>query len=170
MKLMNVNKLVWKFTNLMNSLIQLKNLFQQEDMVLHLNNLILLENQKKMQFLILKNTKKINKRLKMIMLPLLLKVPLLHQVVKVEMLHNQLLELLIPLSLNFKLQNAQSLKKVKPLKSTAQEKLLNLNQLYMDNQFLTVIGQQEDYYKKMLKIKFLIVLDKLLALLKLVMT
>jgi hypothetical protein len=105
MKLMNVNKLVWKFTNLMNSLIQLKNLFQQEDMVLHLNNLILLENQKKMEFLIPKNTKKINKRLKMIMLPLLLKVPLLHQVVKVEMLHNQLLELLILLSLNFKTQN-----------------------------------------------------------------
>lgn len=149
MKLMNVNKLVWKFTNLMNSLIQLKNLFQQEDMVLHLNNLILLENQKKMEFLILKNTKKLNKRLKMIMLPLLLKVPLHHQVVKVEMLHNQLLELLILLSLNFKTQNVQSLKKVKPLKSTAQEKLLNLNQLFMDNQFLTVIGQQEDYYKKM---------------------
>lgn len=165
---MNVNKLVWKFINLKISLIQLKDLFQPEDMVLHLNNLILQVNLKKKEFMKLKNTKKINKNHQTIKLLLLLLDLVQLLVVQVEILHNLLQMLLTLLNLNFKPLNVQLLKKVKPLKSIVLEKLLNLKQLLMDNLYLTVTTHQEDYCKKMLEIKQLTVLDKHLALLKLV--
>jgi hypothetical protein len=99
---MNVNKLVWKFTNLKISLIQLKDLFQLEDMVLHLNNLILLVNLRKKEFMKLKNTKKINKKHQTIKLLLLLSDLLQQPVVQEVTLHNLLPMLLTLLNLNFK--------------------------------------------------------------------